>query len=417
MRRERSTHVLVRHADFRRLFIGNSVSLLGSSVTTVALPLSAVVYLHASPFQMGLLGVATLAPHFVFGLPAGVWVDRLPYRRILVSADIAQALLIGAVPVLALLDVLSLWQLYVIVVLAGVANLFENVTAQSFTPHMVPREQLLSANSTLMASNATVNTTGSAVGSALVTVFAAPFALVVDAVSFAVAGFFKARISTPGPAQRAVERRHLAAEIAVGLRAVFNQPVVRVVILAAALGALAGQMQNVVLVLFLVQGLKLSSGLAGLAITIVGVAGVLSAVVATPVTRKIGPGPAFIAGMVISALAGLVLVLAVGPLPVVLVVVALAQVLRGAGPSLYGVNQQTLRQTLVQSELLSRVNATWRFLVYGLQPVGALLGGILGSLDLRLTLVVSSVVMLLGVAVAVFSPLRSMRETPSAVTN
>jgi len=143
-----------------------------------------------------------------------------------------------------------------------------------------------------------------------------------------------------------------------------------------------------------------------------GVAGVLSAVVATPVTRRLGPGPAFITGMLISALAGLVLVLAGGPLPMVLLVVALAQVLRGAGPSLYGVNQQTLRQTLVPPDLLSRVNATWRFLVYGLQPVGALLGGLLGSLDLRLTLIVSSAVMLLGVAVAVFSPLRSMRETP-----
>ena len=406
---DRSTHVLARHADFRRLFIGNSVSLLGSSVTTVALPLSAVVYLHASPFQMGLLGVATLAPHFVFGLPAGVWVDRLPYRRILVGADIAQTVLVGAVPFLAWFGVLSLWQLYVIVVLAGVANLFESVTAQSFTPHLVPRDQLLSANSTLMASNATVNTTGSAVGSALVTVFAAPFAMVVDAGSFAVAGFFKARIGTPGPVPRVTER-HLAAEIAVGLRAVFAQPVMRVVIVAAALGALAGQMQNVVLVLFLVQGLKLTPGLVGLAITVVGVAGVLSAIVATPITRRVGPGPAFIAGMTVSALAGLVLVLAGGPLPIVLAVVALAQVLRGAGPSLYGVNQQTLRQTLVPAELLSRVNATWRFLVYGLQPVGALLGGLLGSVDLRLTLIVSSVVMLLGVAVAVFSPLRSMRQ-------
>ncbi|MFI9387696.1 MFS transporter [Kutzneria sp. NPDC052558] len=391
--------------DFRRLFVGNSVSLLGSSVTTVALPLSAVVYLHASPFQMGLLGVATLAPHLVFGLPAGVWVDRLPYRRILVAADIAQALLVGAVPVLAWLGVLSLWQLYVIVLLAGVANLFENVTAQSFTPHLVPREELLSANSTLMASNATVNTTGSAVGSALVTVFAAPFALAVDAVSFAVAGFFKARISTPGPPPRPGSR-HLVAEVGAGLRAVFTQPTVRVVIVAAALGALAGQMQNVVLVLFLVQGLKLPSGLVGLAITVVGVAAVLSAVAAAPISRRLGSGPAFILGMLISAVAGPVLALAGGPLPVVLIVVALAQILRGVGPSLYGVNQQTLRQTLVPAELLSRVNATWRFLVYGLQPIGALLGGALGSVDLRLTLVVSSAVMLLGVAVAAFSPLR-----------
>jgi MFS family permease len=402
--RDRTAHVLVKHADFRRLFLGNSVSLLGSSVTTVALPLSAVVYLHASSLQMGVLGAAALAPHFVFGLPAGVWVDRLPYRRILVAADVAQTVLIGAVPLLAWLNLLSMWQLYAIVLLAGIANLFESVTAQSFTPHLVSREQLSSANSALMASNATVNTTGSAIGSALVTVFAAPFALTVDAISFAIAGVFKARISTSGPPPRPTER-HLAAEIAVGLRAVFTQPVVRVVILAAALGALAGQMQNIVLVLFLIQGLKLPTGLVGLAITIVGVAGVLSALVTTPITRRLGPGRAFIAGMVISALAGLVLVLAGGPMT--LLVVALAQVLRGAGPSLYGINQQTLRQTLVPPDLLSRVNATWRFLVYGLQPIGAFLGGLLGSIDLRLTLIVSSAVMLLGVAVAVFSPLRS----------
>ncbi|MFC1437540.1 MFS transporter [Streptacidiphilus sp. N1-10] len=185
---------------------------------------------------------------------------------------------------------------------------------------------------------------------------------------------------------------------------------------AAALGALAGQMQSVVLVLFLVQGLKLSAGFTGLAITVVGVSGVLSAVASTRVSRRLGPGPAFIAGMLVSASAGLVLALAAGPRPVVLAVVALAQVLRGAGPSLYGVNQQTLRQTLVQPELLSRTNATWRFLVYGLQPVGALLGGLLGSVDLRLTLVVSSVVMLLGAAVALRSPLRSLRETPAAAT-
>ncbi len=165
----------------------------------MALPLSAVVYLHASPFQMGLLGVAALAPHLVFGLPVGVWVDRLPFRRTLVTADIAQTVLIGAVPVLALFGLLGLWQLYVIVALAGVANLLENVTAQSFTPYRVPRERLLSANSTSMASNATVTTTGSAVGSALVTLVAPPFALAVDAVSFAAAGLLNAHIGTLVP--------------------------------------------------------------------------------------------------------------------------------------------------------------------------------------------------------------------------
>jgi MFS family permease len=153
--------VLGRYPDFRRLFVGNSISTLGSSVTTVALPLTAVVYLHASPAEMGLLGAVALLPYLVLSLPAGVWVDRMmSYKRLLVLADLAQALLLGSIPVLAILGVLRLWQLYVVVVLAGVASLFETVAAQSFIPRLVSRQQLLPANSALMLSNATVSTTG-----------------------------------------------------------------------------------------------------------------------------------------------------------------------------------------------------------------------------------------------------------------
>lgn len=125
--------VMARHRDFRRLFVGNSVSLLGSSVTTVALPLTAVVYLHASPAQMGLLGAVALLPHLVLGLPAGVWVDRGQYRRTLVLTDAAQTLLLGSLPVLAVTGLLRIWQLYAVVTLAGAANLFETVTAQSWS--------------------------------------------------------------------------------------------------------------------------------------------------------------------------------------------------------------------------------------------------------------------------------------------
>ncbi|MEW2504200.1 MFS transporter [Amycolatopsis sp. NPDC047767] len=149
-------HILQRHADFRRLFLGNSVSLLGSSVTTVALPLAAVLTLHASSIYMGLLGAAALLPHFLLGLPAGVWVDRLPYRRLLVTADIAQLLLIGSIPVAAAFGVLTLVQLLIVALLAGVANLFETVAAQSFTPALVPREELLPANNALTLTLAAV---------------------------------------------------------------------------------------------------------------------------------------------------------------------------------------------------------------------------------------------------------------------
>jgi MFS family permease len=401
--------VLARYPDFRRLLAGNSISLLGSSVTTLALPLTAVVYLRASPAQMGFLGAVALLPHLVLGLPAGVWVDRLPYRRTLVLADLARTVLLGSVPLLATLGLLRIWQLYAVAVLAGVGDLFETVTAQSFTPMLVSRQELLPANSALMLSNATVTTTGSALGSALVSLLSAPIAIATDAISFLLSGLCKARIRDPGLVGDPIEprERRLRGDILDGLRAVFAQRIVRAVTVAAAVGALAGQTQNVVLVLYLVRNLGFSSGLVGVVIAVGGVASVLGALLAPGITRRVGPGRAFIAGMLLAATAGLVLATVAGPLAPMLVVVVAAQLLRGAGPSLYGINQQTFRQTLIAPDLLSRANATWRFLVYGTQSLGALLGGLLGStLGLRATLVVSSGVMLIGTVIACVSPLR-----------
>jgi predicted MFS family arabinose efflux permease len=189
------------------------------------------------------------------------------------------------------------------------------------------------------------------------------------------------------------------------------------VTVAATLGALAGQLQNVVLVLFLVRAVGLPAGWVGGVVAVGGAAGILGGLAATPVTRRLGPGPTFLGGMALTALAGVVLAAAGGPLPVALGVLAGAQLLRGAGPPLFGVNQQTFRQVLVAPGMVVRVNATWRFLVYGMQPIGALLGGLLASvLTLRGTLLIGSAVMLIGVASALASPLRTMRTLPAPVS-
>ena len=398
--------VLGRHADFRRLFVGNAVSLVGSSVTTVALPLTAVLYLHASPLQMGLLGAAAMLPHLVLGLPAGVWVSRLPYRRILVVSDLAQAVLLGSVPVLAALGQLRMWHLYAVVGLAGVAGLFEIITLQSYTPMLVPREDLFTGNSALLGSYSTINTTGPATAGLLVTLFGAPGAIVIDAVSFLVAAACKARIRHPG---RPVPTSASPPAIGDGLRALFSHPLLRPLTLAATVGAFAGQAQTVVVVLFLVRELHLAPWAVGVAVALVGAAGVIGAALVGRYTRLVGPGRAGITGMLLASAAGLVLA-AAGPL----VLVAVAQLLRGVAPSIFGVNQQTLRQTLVSPERLAQVNASWRFLVFGVQSLGALVGGVLGSaLGLRGTLVATSLLMLAGTAIAVASPLRSLRALPT----
>ncbi len=408
--------VLVEHPDFRRLFGGSSVSLLGSSVTSVALPLTAVLMLGASPLEMGLLGAAAFLPHLVLGLPAGVWVDRLAYRRVLVGSDLLAAVALAAVPVLAATGLLRMWQLYVVVLITGACGLFAAIAAQSFTPTLVDRRALLPANSALALSNSVVATSGSALGGVLVQLLTAPVAIVVDAVSFLVSAWAKARITVPGrPISTPHVQQRLGRDILDGLRAVFAQPVLRGITIAATFGALAGQMQAVIIVLFLVRDLALTPGLVGLVIAIAGLAGIVGAVVGVPLSNRLGHGPAFILGMVLSSLAGLAMAAAAGPALVVLTVLVVAQLLRGWGPSLYGINQQTLRQVLVAPELLSRAQASWRFLVYGMQPIGALLGGWLGALvGFRATLVISSLVMLIGTAAALLSPLRSLRRLPAA---
>lgn len=190
------------------------------------------------------------------------------------------------------------------------------MTAQSFTPGLVPRQQLLAANSALMISRATVGTTGAALGGILVSVVTAPIAIAADVASFLLAGLCKARIRTSGLA--VVENRqpaHLRHEISEGLRIVFGLKVIRAVTLAATIGALAGQMQAVILVLYLVRQLGLSTALVGGAIAVGGAAGILGALAATPITRRAGPGPAFITGMFLASAGGLVLAAASRPLP------------------------------------------------------------------------------------------------------
>ncbi|MEQ4207039.1 MFS transporter [Actinopolymorpha sp. B9G3] len=427
----RQWNALARYPDFLKLFTADTISGWGSSISTVALPLTAVVVLDASPLQMGLLGAATFLPHLVLGLPAGVWVDRMPYRRVLVLADLARALLLACIPVLAVLGMLAMWHLYAVAMLAGVGTLFATLAAMSFVPLLVGRAHLLEANSATVQSASIVQTIGAATGGALVQLLTAPIAIAADAFSFLVAGLTTMWIRTPGVVASGAETsRPLAGEatrpnnpskqrlwslVGQGLRATVADPILRAIVLSATIGALAGQMQSVMLVLYLTRQLGLAPGVVGIAIAVSGGAAVLGAFVAGPVTGRLGHGPTFIAGGLIASTAGLVLATATGPLPLVLGIVLIGQVFAGGGPLLYAVNQRTIRQSLVAPEMLTRINATWRFLVFGAQPVGALLGGVAGgALGLRSTMVVASVGMLTGVAVAVMSPLRTLRTLPGA---
>ena len=407
--------LLLGHPEFFKLWTGQAISSLGSSITTIAMPLAAILVLHASPVQLGVLSALTFLPHLLFGLPAGVLVDRLPRRSILVIADVGRALLLGSVPLLGVLGLLHMEHLYAVAFLAGVMTLLFDSTATTLVPLLVGRENLVRANSAWLLNVSIAGIVGPSLAGGLVQLLTAPVTIAFDALSFLLSAGCSLLIGVASNTSAAVGRPiRLRSEIVEGLRVLFGSKILSSIAVSATVGALAGAMQAPLVILYLVRELSLSPALVGLAVTATGVASVAGALLAPVYSQRIGLGRAYISGQLLASLAGVALAAASGSMAVVAPFVILGQLLRGLGPPLFGVAQTTLRQTIVPDHVLGRVNATWRFLVFGAQPLGALLGGGLGAvLGLRAALVLSSLGMLVGFLWAARSPLRSLRHLPT----
>jgi MFS family permease len=395
----------VVRGEFRKLWIGQLVSASGSAITTVALPLVAVVTLQASAVEMGVLSALTLLPHLLFGLPAGVWVDRWSLRRVLVVSDVGRAVLLGSVPLAAAVGSLHMWQLYAVAVLTGVLSLLSDTASMTLTPALVPRDDLMRANSAAMLNLNIASTTGPSVAGFLVQVASAPFAIVFDALSYVVSAVASFLIREP-PRAASVERT--GVRLTAGLRAMFGHPVLAPMAVSATVGAIAGSLQGPLVVLYLVRERHWPAGLVGVAITAFGVAAVVGSLVVPAWTRRLGIGRAYISGQLVASLSGVAIALGAAPF------IYLGQAVSGLGISLYGVPQRTVRQSLAPPHLLGQVSATWRTLVIGGQSLGALTSGLLATtIGIRPTLTLSTLGMLTGTAVALLSPLRTFHTLPN----
>lgn len=389
----------MRNREFLKLWTGQAISVSGSAITTVALPLAAVLTLGAGPVEMGLLAALSVLPHLVFGLPAGLWVGRISLRHLLIGTDIGRALLLGSIPLLAAFDLLRMPHLYVVAFLAGLLTLLSDTASMTLLPVLVPREELMSANSAIMLNQSVATTAGPSIAGFLVTAVSAPFAIAFDAVSFAFSAVTSYLLKEPP--RVSVDRPSLAG----GLRVLFNHPILCPLVISATAASLFGAMQAPLLVLYVVRELHWSPVLVGAAVTTTGVASILATLLAPSYSRRLGIGRAYSSGQLLVSLAGLFLATAVGPL------IFLAQFLTGAGMPLYGVPQRTLRQTLVPPAQLPQTTATWRTLVIGAQTVGAATSGLLANwLGLRPTLVTSSLLMLTATLYAARSPLRTLHR-------
>lgn len=402
---------LIRHRDFRLLWFGDTVSQVGTQVSEIALPLLAVTTLGATTFQVGVLVAMLTAAFLIVGLPAGAWVDRMRRRPLMVACDLGRAALLALIPISAALDVLSLPLLYAVALGLGVFTVFFDVAYQSYLPALVGRDALVEGNAKLQASQSVAQVAGPTIGGLLVQALTAPYAVLVDAVSFLVSGGAVAAIRTREEAVPRAPDRHLRREIAEGLRFVLGHPILRMIagctgtynFFTSALGA--------VIVVFLVRDLGASAGAVGLVFSIGSAGALLGALASGWAARTLGSARAIWVSVAVTTPFALLMPLAFPDGGLALV--ALAWFMMGVGGVVYNVNQVAYRQALCPPRLLGRMNATMRFLVWGTMPVGGLVGGALGTwLGDRAALWVIAIGMNTSVLWLIASPLRGARDLP-----
>lgn len=403
---------LWRHGDFLRLWSAETISQVGTQVSQLALPLAAILVLDASAFEVALLGTAQFVPFVFFALPAGVWVDRLRRRPILVACDIGRGLLLVTVPVAHAFGVLTIWQLYAVVFGVGVGTVFFDVSYQSYLPSLVARGQLVEGNSKLEISRSGAFVAGPALAGVLVGAVTAPGAILVDAVSFVASAAFLFRIRAVEEPPVPAARTSLVRELRDGLRYLLGHRYWRPLAASIAASNFFSQVAFVVFLVYAVRVLDLSPQLIGLSLVPVGVGGLAAALLARRISARLGVGPTLIGAALVFGPATLAFPVAPVSFPLPFLVAGFA--LLGFGGITFNITGISLVQTLTPERLLGRVNASRRFLVWGAIPLGSLVGGALAStIGLRATLWVGATGSCLCFLPMVLSPLRSLREMPA----
>jgi MFS family permease len=407
---------LWRHPDFVKLWSAETVSQFGTQFTVLALPLAAIDILHASAFEVAALTTVEFLPFLLVSLPAGVWVDRLPRRPILVVGDATRALLLGSIPLAYWSGNLTIWQLYAVAFLAGVATVFFDVAYQSYLPSLVERDQLIDGNAKLEISRAAAALGGPGLAGIVINALKAPAAIAGDAVSFVGSALFIFSIrKSERPPQRDHASPRLRAELREGLRYVFTHPFLKNIAACTALFNFFGNLGFAILLVFARRELDLSPLVIGLALTLSNLGPMLAAFNAHRISSRLGVGRTIILSSVIGGPMFLVVPFAPhGNAALALLVPAF--VIGGATNVIYNVTQVSLRQAITPERIQGRMNSVMRFIVWGTIPLGSFLGGVLASrIGVKETLIVGGAGACLPFLAVLFSPVRGIRSMPEPV--
>ncbi|GAA1901148.1 MFS transporter [Streptomyces durmitorensis] len=401
---------LLRERTFRSYWTGQTVSLVGSEISLIAIPLAAVLVLGADAAEMGWLKAAELLPTLLLNLPLGAWADRQARRRrAMIAADLARAALLVTLPVAYLLDVLTLGQLYATAFAIGALTVLFDVCNNTLFVALVPPERYVQANSLVSGSRSMSWLAGPGAGGLLVQILTAPFALLADAFTYLVSAHFLARIEPVEPVPEPVGKGHFTA----GLRWVVKEPSMRALFAWSGTIQFFNYMFHTLFVLYVTVELGLGAGVLGAILSAGAVGGLIGAACSGRIVRRFGIGPSILCGSVGFTLPLVLVPLADGPLPLIVATLFVAEFLSCVGVMVIDIASASLQMVLIPQAIRSRVMGAFRTLNHGFRPLGALLGGFLGSaIGLRPTLWIGTAGAVLAVLWLLPSPVPGTRELP-----
>ncbi|TMD23372.1 MAG: MFS transporter [Chloroflexi bacterium] len=409
---------LWRHPDFLKLWAGESVSVFGSQVTVLAVPTVAILILHAGPFQVGILSALEFLAFPTLGLVAGVYADRLRRRPIMIVCDIGRGLALGSIPVAFLLNLLTLEQLYFVALLTGIFTVFFDVSYQSYLPALVDRPNLIEGNTKLEITRSTAQVAGPAVAGFLIQLIGGARAVAVDALSFFLSALALASIKKPEPEPRpstASGTSGFIPEMREGIDVVFRNPILwRIAACTATTNLGSNMVFGAVFLVFAYRQLHLSAGVVGVVFALSSVGALAGAFLAGWVARTLGIGPTLGVTIIVGGLALLATPLALVGAPAV--ILATTGFIEGLTIPVYNISQVSLRQAITPDRVQGRMNATMRTIVWGTIPLGAFIGGILGtSIGLVQTIVLGGILSTLAASWIFLGPVIRLREQPAPV--
>ena len=413
---------LFHHPNFRKLWVGDTISQFGTQVSQLAIPLVAILFLKASAFEVALLGTVEFLPFLLFTLPAGAWVDRLQRRPILITGDVGRALCLISIPVAYELGVLTIAQLYLVGFAMGVLTVFFDVSYQSYLPSLVDRDQLVEGNAKLQASQSAAQILGPGFGGYLIGILTAPVAVIVDAVSYLASAIFVFTIrgsEAPIPpsgrqgAGRLERLRGFGGEIHEGLIFVLGHPYLRMIAGSTSSSNLFSNVAMGIYLVYVVRVLGLDPLRIGLIFSLGSIGTLVGALIANRVAARIGVGRAIVLSMALNGPS--VILIAIAPVGVAEPFLIASAALGGFSGLIYNINQVSFRQAITPERMQGRMNATMRFLVWGTIPIGSVISGVLATIfGLSATIWVGAILSFTPVLFLIFSPIRSIKAMPSS---